>query len=358
ESDIIFPDSNISFNEFYNTSTGFYNSSTEFYNPYGSRLNIANIMCYNFTSSTNLTSCNDYIVSNNITSCWTFSPFRNKSNQECNGAGNNCISSSRKNSNLGLNYIIFNISSDVSPPASLASDYFSIMFNHIYKIDSNNKTIQNNITFNIHPFNKGKLVMLEFSIGTRSTYNTLFLKGLGFDPTIKEAFVDTKIKELQIADNSPYTVLLLKLKNSTIYNEEEAFDYTILFVISSLGGFYGASVGVYTLLFGSPKISPWGLTQKYLCCWNVRKKYEMIMAAHYVSKAGIPFADNPRNLPKDATIEDRLFVLESALRKYYLDTDFFAELNYVVEQNKKYKERFGGSIEVKEIDAIDEIKDD
>ncbi|CAG8478105.1 16722_t:CDS:2, partial [Racocetra fulgida] len=121
--------------------------------------------------------------------------------------------------------------------------------------------------------------------------NSLRLKGFGFEPTIKEAFVDTKIKELQIADNSPYTVLLLKLKNSTIYNEEETFDYT----------------------------------------------------------TGIPFADNPRHLPKDATIEDRLFVLESALRKYYLDTDFFAELNYVVEQNKKYKERFGGSIKIEEI---------
>ncbi|CAG8452884.1 21042_t:CDS:2 [Cetraspora pellucida] len=333
------PNSNIRFNEFYNTSTEFYNISTVSYNPYGSNINIDNIDCYNFTSSTNPTSCNDYIIQNDIINCLTFSPFRNQSNQECNDVGNNCIISSRKNSKLGLNYIIFNITSYVSPPASLVSDYFSIIFNHVYIIDSNNKTIQNNITFNIHPFNKGKFVTFEFSIKTRLTYSSIFMKGFGLSPTIQETFVDAEIKELEIADNSPYTVLLLKPKNNTIYNEEETFDYTILFIISSMGGFYGAAAGVYKLLFGSPKISPWGITQKYMCCWNLRKKYEMITAAHYVSKAGIPFADNPCQLPQGATINDRVFVLESVLRKYYLDTDYFAELNYVVKQNEKYKTR-------------------
>ncbi|CAG8740401.1 9452_t:CDS:1, partial [Gigaspora rosea] len=49
----------------------------------------------------------------------------NRSNQECNDAKNNCIISSRKN-DLGLNYVIFNITSDTTPLASPVSDYFSI----------------------------------------------------------------------------------------------------------------------------------------------------------------------------------------------------------------------------------------
>ncbi|CAG8767921.1 36041_t:CDS:2 [Gigaspora margarita] len=330
EIDIIFPDSNFSLTEFYNTSTSFYNNSTEFYNPYGSRLNIANITCYDFTSSKNFKSCNNHIISNISTQCWAFSPFQNRSNQECNDAGNNCIIKSRKN-DLGLNYVIFNIISDTSPLTSPVSDYFSIMFNNVYVYNETNKTTQNNIAFNIHPFNKGKLIMLEFSIRTRSKYDSLFIKGFGIQPTNREVFVDTEIKEIQQAENTSNTVLLLKPKNNTIYDEEETFEFTS---------------GVYILLFGSSKLSPWGLTQKYMCCLNLRKKFEIETATHYVSKAGIPFADNPCELPEGATIEDRILILESVLRKYYLDTDYFAELNYIVQQNQKYKKKFN----IKKID--------
>ncbi|RIB00924.1 hypothetical protein C2G38_2232419 [Gigaspora rosea] len=327
------------FTEFYNTSTSFYNNSTEFYKSSGSRLNIANITCYDFTSSSTFRSCNNHIISNVSTQCWTFSPFQNRSNQVCNDAGNNCIIRSRNN-DLGLNYVIFNIISDTSPLASPVSDYFSIMFNRVYVYNETSKTTQNNVAFNIHPFNKGKLTMLELSIRTRAKYDSLFIKGFGIQPTNREVFVDTKIKEIQQAENTSNTVLLLKPKNNTIYDEEETFELIFLFIIASLGGFYSAAAGAYTLLFGSSKLLPWGLTQKYMCCLNLRKNFEIEIATHYVSKAEIPFADNLCKLPKGATIEDRVLILESVLRKYYLDTDFFAELNYIVQQNQKYKKKF------------------
>ncbi|RIB10467.1 hypothetical protein C2G38_2250745 [Gigaspora rosea] len=239
--------SNIDITKFYNTSTNFtnFNNNSGFFNPYyNSSLNIANIACYDFTNSTSSTSCNDHFILNNIAHCWIFSPFHDESNQNCNITGHNCTSSSKENYDLGLNYIILNITSDTSSPANLSSDYFSII--------------------------------------TRSKYNSLFSKGFGFDPENKEVFIDTEIKELQPTVNSSYTILLLKPKNNTIYNEGETFDYT----------------------------------------------------------SGIPFADSPRKLQKGATIEDRVSVLEYVLRKYYLDTDCFTELNYVIQQNREYEEKF------------------
>ncbi|CAG8806110.1 45259_t:CDS:2 [Gigaspora margarita] len=306
-------------------------------------LYISDITCQSFTNSNYPILCNDYFVPNNNALCLAFSPFQNqlnKSNPACNYANDNCIISYNNNSDLGLNYIILNITSDTLPPANQISDYFSLMFNSVYIYDNNNKIVPNNLSFNIHPFNKGKLVMFEFSIRIRSRYGSTFSKGLGFTPNNTEAFIDTKIKELQRTDNSSDTILLLKPMNNIIYNEVETFDYTWLFIISSLGGLYSAMAGLYILIFGSPKHSPWGLAQKYMCCWNMRKKYEIMTAEHCVSNAGIPFADSPRKLKLGATIVDRVSVLEYVLRKYYLDTDYFAELNYVIQQNREYEEEF------------------
>ncbi|CAG8796539.1 18368_t:CDS:2 [Gigaspora margarita] len=186
------------------------------------------------------------------------------------------------------------------------------------------------LSTNIYPFNKGKAVFIEFSIRIRSTYNNIFMKGLGLEPENKTSFIDAEIKEFQVT-NSQDTYLILKPK--TLYNEKQTFNYTTLFIISSLGGFYGAVSGIYILLFGNPKLSPRGLIHKYMCCFDIRKKLEITTAKHYVSKAGIPFADNPC----DFTLNERILVLESVLRKYYLDTDYFAELNYVIQQNKIFK---------------------
>ncbi|CAG8724504.1 11931_t:CDS:2, partial [Racocetra persica] len=124
---------------------------------------------------------------------------------------------------------------------------------------------------------------------------------LGFEPTEKEAFINAEIKELQIKASN-YTYLVLKPK--TLYKKEQTLT---------------------TLL-------------------------EIETAKHHVSKARILFANNPYELNElrtDATINDRVLVLESVLRKYYLDTDFFAELNYIVQKNKKF-------IENKELRRIDE----
>ena len=62
--------------------------------------------------------------------------------------------------------------------------------------------------------------------------------------------------------------------------------------ISNLGGFYTACAGIFFYLFGNPKLSPWGITQKAIfVCWPCRRSFQRQLANRYVSSAGIPFGE-------------------------------------------------------------------
>jgi hypothetical protein len=48
------------------------------------------------------------------------------------------------------------------------------------------------------------------------------------------------------------------------------------------------------------------------------------LASRYVSRGGIPLAEDPRKLPSGAELRDRVAVLEHLLKEYYID-DYFLE---------------------------------
>ena len=58
----------------------------------------------------------------------------------------------------------------------------------------------------------------------------------------------------------------------------------------------------------------------------------------YVSHAGIPLVDDPCHLPDDATIEDRVAILEHLLREYYLDASYLETLSVTRRRYRRLNE--------------------
>ncbi|PKY50512.1 hypothetical protein RhiirA4_530543 [Rhizophagus irregularis] len=305
-------------------------------------------MIRNETCNSNICSCEDYFTQNYTQGCLTFSPILINQTDK--------ITKKRKSTYSINGSIVFNITN--TPPAG---NYFAIKFNHAY-IDDLNPPEQK-LDSKLYPFNQGSWILLEFDIKIRKRYENLFSKAYGFSPKLINATANVKSTELQQAINSP-TILVLKPNDNIVYVEEETFQYSIGLLISSLGGFYGAIYGVYVLLFGPGRISPWGLTQNYMCCWDIRREYERKLAKRYVSRAKIPLVDsfpsfpnnenadeNDKVLYKDVdkndtkkrieileiTTKGRIERLEAMLEEFYLDASYFKTLKGVIKANESYK---------------------
>ncbi|PKC02950.1 hypothetical protein RhiirA5_380562 [Rhizophagus irregularis] len=153
-----------------------------------------------------------------------------------------------------------------------------------------------------------------------------------FDPTKRN-----EKKEISYLDSVNGSIIL------TIANR---LPPTVGYIISSLGGFYSAIYGIYVLFFGPGKQSPWGLTQKYMCCWDIRREYERKLAKRYVSEANIPlvdpfpYKDTDENRLGTIT-KDRIERLETMLEECYLDASYFKTLKGVVKANEAYKKEYG-----------------
>ncbi|RIB11561.1 hypothetical protein C2G38_2042581 [Gigaspora rosea] len=192
-----------------------------------------------------------------------------------------------------------------------------------------NTKIPPRLRFNMNPFNKGQLVIFKFSTSIRRKHSSLLAKMFGFDPDLVEAFIDIETKELQQTLNSSYATLVLQPKDNVTYYEDYISHHSISSIVSSTGGLYGALIGIYILLFGSAKLSPWGIIQKYTCCWNLREDYMHRLMKRYISKAGIPLVENPSKLPPNATVENRIATLETLLREFFLDDSSLVALKEI-----------------------------
>ncbi|CAG8784005.1 5519_t:CDS:2, partial [Dentiscutata erythropus] len=229
--------------------------------------------------------------------------------------------------------IILNITLNVSS----STDHLAVRFNFVFP--EMNVKIPPRLRFNMHPFNRGQLVILNFSAVIRRTYNSLWTKIFGFEPELEEAIINTEIKELQQTLNSQYTILVLQPKDNITYYENYISRRNIGSIVSNTGGLYGALIGIYILLFGSIKLSPWGIVQKYTCCWNLREDYMHRLMKRYVSKAGIPLVENPSKLPPNATIENRIAALETLMREFFLDDSSLVKLKEIHTRCIRYQDR-------------------
>ncbi|CAJ0894001.1 11032_t:CDS:2 [Entrophospora sp. SA101] len=156
-----------------------------------------------------------------------------------------------------------------------------------------------------------------YTWGLRSYDDTCYLKHV--------------IKSLPKSNNEGNIQFGVRVSNYFTY-ETESYERTLGGAIANLGGFYVALNSIYVLLFGMPKLSPWGIVQKYvLRCRICRRSLKTKLAKRYVSSSGIILSQKVLNRHNGATLEDRVQMLETMLQDYYLD-------NYQWEAKLKYNQ--------------------
>ncbi|CAG8532780.1 7273_t:CDS:2 [Rhizophagus irregularis] len=228
-------------------------------------------------------------------------------------------------------------------------DYFEINFNSINTTTTLPSLFgkpfedEGNLSFipNQHFIVRGQYVIYEFAIKRQMYYSSPFYGIFGFKANEEATHIEINEETLASMQNTSFTVLELRYKSSYIRDEEERYQITVGKLISNLGGFYSAVSGIFILLFGAPKLSPWGICQtSLLCCWPIRRSFKKHLASRYVSHAGIPLAEDPREMPQGAKIEDRVAVLEHLLKEYYLDAYYLEKLRTTRNRYLKLQEQY------------------
>ncbi|CAB4426437.1 unnamed protein product [Rhizophagus irregularis] len=222
-------------------------------------------------------------------------------------------------------------------------NYFEIIFESFYITTKVTKSLSDDeqdinevkLSQNQYFITPGRFHMCTFYFKSAKYYSTSLSGLLGFDADQDEMDIVIEDNILTQLPNTFNTVLELKYKYDFIVNDDvETFENNIIKLISSFGGFYSAISGVFILLFGASKLSPWGICQMYLLrCWPCHRSFKKHLANRYVSRAGIPLADDPCSLPEGGRIEDRVAVLEFLLKEYYID-------NYYLDDLRKTHERY------------------
>src|SRR5437762_13011240 len=91
-----------------------------------------------------------------------------------------------------------------------------------------------------------------------------------------------------------------------------------------------------------------GLMQKnILSCIPCQRSFLRNFAKKYVSTAGIPLVEKVSEMPVNATLEDRVQMIENLLKEYYIDTEFLELL-------KKEKSKYENSKQKSSTEKIDE----
>ncbi|CAG8493969.1 5028_t:CDS:2 [Ambispora gerdemannii] len=112
-------------------------------------------------------------------------------------------------------------------------------------------------------------------------------------------------------------------------------------IVSKMGGFYTAVVGIFVLFFGDQRVSPWGLAQTCLfSCTPCRRSLKEKLARKYVSSAGIPFSEKVKDKPENSSLEARVQILETLLKEYYLNTALLDKVKQVIVRHPKYKKEY------------------
>ncbi|CAB4418913.1 unnamed protein product, partial [Rhizophagus irregularis] len=236
----------------------------------------------------------------------------------------------QKNESLA-NELLFIITSD-----NLSIyDFFEINFGPVF-ITFNNNTENRKIFFNQFFITPGQYVIYLFDIRIRKYYSSSLPGFLGFGTDEDEIIIDIQEKVLgQVPNASNTTVFQLRPYSDYIIYDEVKYNNDVVKVISNFGGFYGAISGVFVLLFGASKLEPWGVCQKYFC-YPYRQSFEKNLAKRYVSRGGIPLAED---LPPNAEIKDRVAVLENLLKEYYIDDYYLVKLRETREKLEKLKDK-------------------
>jgi hypothetical protein len=99
--------------------------------------------------------------------------------------------------------------------------------------------------------------------------------------------------------------------------------------------------------------------QKYIIpcttCLTCRRSLIKNVAKKYVSTAGIPFVEKVSEMPESGTLEDRVQIIETLLKEYYLDVEFLEILKKeksMYHKTSKEKDLIYTSIDIEEDDDV------
>ncbi|PKY53975.1 hypothetical protein RhiirA4_472491 [Rhizophagus irregularis] len=216
-------------------------------------------------------------------------------------------------------------------------DYFEISFKSFTKITMYNDIIEMKLILNQYFITPGQYHVYDFYYKSMKYYSSYLTGFLGFDAGSDRMDIVIKEKILAQIPNA-FTVLELSQKYKFVVDDDiMTFKNDVKKLIENFGGFYSVISGIFVLLFGASKLSPWGICQTHLLsCWPLRRRFKKYLANRYVSRAGIPLVEDPRKLPPDGKIEDRVAVLEILLKEYYIDSDYLNELGKTRKRYEKH----------------------
>ncbi|CAB4439958.1 unnamed protein product [Rhizophagus irregularis] len=240
------------------------------------------------------------------------------------------------NNILSLNFESFQYLLPYKPDLIFNTDKYNII-NSIKNDDNDNIGIIETIThFSLYLGSAYIISYKPIIINNEDTFGNLKYK-LELNLQLEQLPIQLESNEVRLK------VLPIELSYSRIarFESTKIFSYTDL--ISNLGGFYGAIVGIFCLFFGMQKHEPWGLAQKYLfSCSYCRKSLKRNFARKYVSSSGIPLVEKVNKRPEGSSLEERVQILETLLRDYYLDDYYLKKVKDVRTKRKsllkKYKE--------------------
>ncbi|KAI8338373.1 hypothetical protein BC941DRAFT_422706 [Chlamydoabsidia padenii] len=110
----------------------------------------------------------------------------------------------------------------------------------------------------------------------------------------------------------------------------EQRQHTVLAALALAGGCYGVIFAVYCVLFGTPKLTPFGFTHG-MSIWYHRGKNKLGRKKTNSTRPppdlfqSIPLTADTSSRPYLAQLESRVHELESVLREYFLDVDYLDE---------------------------------
>nr|CAG8575362.1 11994_t:CDS:2 [Entrophospora candida] len=141
-------------------------------------------------------------------------------------------------------------------------------------------------------------------------------------------YLNYAIKSLPKLNNEGNIQFGISVFNQLTY-ETKISEYTFENAIANLGGFYVALNSMYILLFGMPKLSPWyelfnhilndALPNSSGLMFVHSQGLKAKLAKRYVTSSGIVLAQRVSNRRNNATLENRVQMLETMLQDYYLD---------------------------------------
>ncbi|CAB4494249.1 hypothetical protein RhiirA5_497670 [Rhizophagus irregularis] len=172
--------------------------------------------------------------------------------------------------------------------------------------------------------NSGQKNIIEYSINTHKVFSSSLIGLLNIVPDLFTMEIKYNTKYIQ----SKETQFILLPKLPHFFRQEiEKFEYHPISLVSTIGGFHSAIIAFYLLLFGMPRIEPWGFLQKHLLrFWCLRRDFKYTLANDYNTEPGIPLVDNIRDIPKEISLEERVQSLEYLLKDNFFDTYCIEEL--------------------------------